>query len=202
MFKFLDKISSQSSILIIAFKGWSDAAEAATSAVDTIIKNYDSKKFASFEEEEFFAFARERPNIKNSKDGRILEWPTNDLYYIQDAIDKGAKLEFGGKLHKANSLLFEPTLLTNIKQNMLVFKRENFGPIVPILIFDKDIEAIEMANNTKYGLASYFFTSNPKRIWSLVDDSQNANYSGVDSSQTSNYTNVNDSQTPDWQDVA
>ena len=53
MFKFLDKISSQKSILIIAFKGWSDAAEAATSAVDTIIKNYDSKKFASFEEEEF-----------------------------------------------------------------------------------------------------------------------------------------------------
>jgi len=87
VFKFLDKISSQKSILIIAFKGWSDAAEAATSAVDTIIKNYDSKKFASFEEEEFFAFARERPNIKNSKDGRIIVWPNNDLYYIQDAIE-------------------------------------------------------------------------------------------------------------------
>ena len=41
-------------------------------------------------------------------------------------------------VHKPNSLLFEPTLLTNIKQNMLVFKRENFGPVVPILIFDKD----------------------------------------------------------------
>ena len=51
MFKFLEKISSQNSILIIAFKGWSDAAEAATSSVDTIIKNYDSKKFASFEEQ-------------------------------------------------------------------------------------------------------------------------------------------------------
>ena len=87
MFKFLEKISSQNSILIIAFKGWSDAAEAATSAVDTIIKNYDSKKFASFEEEEFFAFARERPNIKNSKNGRIIDWPNNDLYYIDDAIN-------------------------------------------------------------------------------------------------------------------
>ena len=39
---------------------------------------------------------------------------------------------------------------------MLVFKRENFGPVVPILIFDKDREAIKMANNTEYGLASYF----------------------------------------------
>ena len=45
MFKFLDKISSQKSILIIAFKGWSDAAEAATSAIDTIISNYDSISF-------------------------------------------------------------------------------------------------------------------------------------------------------------
>ena len=108
--------------------------------------------------------------------------------HIQDAIDKGAKLEFGGKLHKPNSLLFEPTLLTNIKQNMLVFKRENFGPIVPILIFDKDREAIEMANNTEYGLASYFFTSNPKRIWSLVDDLEYGMF-GVNSGKNSTYLN-------------
>ena len=96
MFKFLEKISSQNSILIIAFKGWSDAAEAATSAVDTIIKNYDSKKFASFEEEEFFAFARERPNIKNSNDGRILSWPHNDLYYIEDALSNNPLIVLNG----------------------------------------------------------------------------------------------------------
>ena len=108
--------------------------------------------------------------------------------HIQDAIDKGAKLEFGGKLYKPNSLLFEPTVLTNIKQNMLVFKRENFGPIVPILIFDKDREAIEMANNTEYGLASYFFTSNPKRIWSLVDDLEYGMF-GVNSGKISTYLN-------------
>ena len=96
MFKFLEKISSQNSILIIAFKGWSDAAEAATSAVDTIIKNYDSKKFASFEEEEFFAFARERPNIKNSNNGRILSWPHNDLYYIDDALSNTPLIVLNG----------------------------------------------------------------------------------------------------------
>ena len=54
--------------------------------------------------------------------------------------------EFGGKLHKPNSLLFEPTILTSIKQNMLVFKNENFSPIVPILIFETDKEVVEMAN--------------------------------------------------------
>ena len=87
MFKHLEKISCNRAILLIAFKGWSDAAEAATSATDTIISHYQAHKFASFEEEEFFAFARERPNIKNSKDGRIIEWPNNDLFYISDAIE-------------------------------------------------------------------------------------------------------------------
>jgi len=87
VFKHLEKISCDRAILLIAFKGWSDAAEAATSATDTIISHYQAQKFASFEEEEFFAFARERPNIKNSKDGRIIEWPNNDLFYINDAIE-------------------------------------------------------------------------------------------------------------------
>ena len=87
MFKHLEKISCDRAILLIAFKGWSDAAEAATSATDTIISHYQAHKFASFEEEEFFAFARERPNIKNSKDGRIIEWPNNDLIYNSDAIE-------------------------------------------------------------------------------------------------------------------
>tara|TARA_A100001011_G_scaffold219516_1_gene227476 strand:+ start:1464 stop:2342 length:879 start_codon:yes stop_codon:yes gene_type:complete len=87
VFKHLEKISCERAILLIAFKGWSDAAEAATSATDTIISHYQAHKFASFEEEEFFAFARERPNIKNSKDGRIIEWPNNDLFYISDAIE-------------------------------------------------------------------------------------------------------------------
>ena len=96
MFKFLEKISCQSSILIIAFKGWSDAAEAATSAASTIIKSYDSKKFASFEEEEFFAFARERPTIKNTNNGREIEWPKNDIYFIDDAIENKPLIVMNG----------------------------------------------------------------------------------------------------------
>jgi len=108
--------------------------------------------------------------------------------HIQDALDKGAKIEFGGKLHKPNSLLFEPTILTSIKQNMLVFKNENFSPIVPILIFENDKEAVEMANNTEYGLASYFFTTNPRRIWSLVDDLEYGMF-GINSGKISTYLN-------------
>ena len=108
--------------------------------------------------------------------------------HIQDALDKGAKIEFGGKLHKPNSLLFEPTILTSVKQNMLVFKNENFSPIVPILIFENDKEVVEIANNTEYGLASYFFTANPRRIWSLVDDLEYGMF-GINSGKISTYLN-------------
>mgnify|MGYP000750662480 FL=1 len=72
MFKNLEKISCESSIFIVAFKGWSDAAEGATNAIETLISQYDSEKFATFEEEDLFAFARERPVIKNSKKGREI----------------------------------------------------------------------------------------------------------------------------------
>ncbi len=92
MFKNLEKISCDNSIFIVAFKGWSDAAEGATNAIDTLITQYEAEKFASFEEEELFAFARERPIIKNSKEGREIHWPNNDLFYIQNAINDSTSL--------------------------------------------------------------------------------------------------------------
>ena len=91
-FKKLENISCNKSILLIAFKGWSDAAEAATSAAQTIINQFDADLFASFEEEEFFAFARERPIVKNDKINRVIEWPSNNLFFIRDAINSDTSL--------------------------------------------------------------------------------------------------------------
>ena len=108
--------------------------------------------------------------------------------HIKDSLLKGAKLEFGGKQEKPNSLLFQPTILGDVKQNMMVFKNENFGPIVPIMIFQNDDEVIKMANNTEYGLAAYFFTTNPKRIWSLIDDLEYGMF-GINSGKISSYLN-------------
>ena len=90
--------------------------------------------------------------------------------------------------NKPNSLLFQPTILGDVKQNMMVFKNENFGPIVPIMIFQNDDEVIKMANNTEYGLAAYFFTTNPKRIWSLIDDLEYGMF-GINSGKISSYLN-------------
>ena len=129
MFKHLEKISCEKSILLIAFKGWSDAAEAATSAADTIINHYNSHKFASFEEEEFFAFARERPNIKNSKNGRMIEWPNNDLYFIDDAIENTPLIILNGTEPHFKWKTFSNEVI-NLCRSMNVFSIVTLGALL------------------------------------------------------------------------
>ncbi len=82
---------------------------------------------------------------------------------IADAVSKGAKIEIGGKRPQgqqyANGNYFEPTILTNVTSDMRVMKEEVFGPVLPILPFDTEEQAIEMANNTEYGLSSEIYTT-------------------------------------------
>lgn len=90
---------------------------------------------------------------------------------VQDAIDKGANLIFGGK--QPQNLLgafFEPTLLTSIKPNMKVWNEEIFGPVLPIVSFKTYEEAIVLANDTKYGLGGYVFTNNKNLYEKTVKD--------------------------------
>ena len=91
-FKKIQNIKCDNSIFIVAFKGWSDAAEGATSAARSIINRYDAEMFASFEDEEFFAFARERPTVRTIGKDRIIEWPKNDLYFIPSLFDGDTSL--------------------------------------------------------------------------------------------------------------
>ena len=75
--------------------------------------------------------------------------------HIKDAVKKGAKLVFGGKRSKAGELFFEPTLVGNINKQMKIFKKENFGPIIPLIKFKSEKDLIELVNDTEYGLAAY-----------------------------------------------
>jgi len=78
---------------------------------------------------------------------------------FQDALDKKAKIEIGGKeLTNRKGFFFEPTILTNVTFDMKVWQEEVFGPILPIVTFETVEEAINLANDTKYGLGSYIFT--------------------------------------------
>ncbi|MDR5659790.1 NAD-dependent succinate-semialdehyde dehydrogenase [Serpentinicella sp. ANB-PHB4] len=87
--------------------------------------------------------------------------------HIEDAVNKGAKIEFGGKGSKAEGNtpghFLQPTLLSNVTEDMLIMKEETFGPVIPVLSFKSEEEVIERANNTNYGLAAYFYTESLAR---------------------------------------
>lgn len=89
--------------------------------------------------------------------------------HIQDALSKGAKLVCGGNVVAENSLLFQPTVLTDVNPSMLVSQEETFGPVAPIFRFTSDAEAILLANNTESGLAAYFYSRDMKRIWNVAE---------------------------------
>ncbi|OBX05003.1 succinate-semialdehyde dehydrogenase [Gallibacterium genomosp. 3] len=89
--------------------------------------------------------------------------------HIADALAKGATRVCGGKLHALGGTFFEPTILTSVNQNMKVAKEETFAPLAPIFCFDTEEEAIQMANDTEFGLASYIYTPNMSRIWRVSE---------------------------------
>lgn len=85
--------------------------------------------------------------------------------HLEDATSKGAKIICGGKPHSLGGLFFEPTVLTQVTEQMRLAKEETFGPIAPIFKFNNEDEAIAMANNTEFGLASYFYSNSMDRIF-------------------------------------
>lgn len=89
--------------------------------------------------------------------------------HIDDATSKGAEIVLGGDLHPLGGTFFQPTILRNATQSMLVAKEETFAPLAPIFLFNHEQEAIEMANDTEFGLAAYLFSQNLSRIWSVSE---------------------------------
>ena len=96
----------------------------------------------------------------------INEKAANDVIdFIEDAKSKGAEIITGGNQSEAGNCFIEPTILGNVDQSMRVFNEEIFGPIAPIFKFKTEQEAIEIANNTEFGLACYFYSRDIGRIW-------------------------------------
>lgn len=92
--------------------------------------------------------------------------------HIADAIQLGAHVAEGGKRHERGGSFFEPTLLTEATPEMLVFRDETFGPLAALFRFESEDEAVAMANNTEYGLASYAYTRDLQRSWRLIENLQ------------------------------
>ena len=89
--------------------------------------------------------------------------------HVEDAIQKGAKLVIGGKPHALGGTFYEPTVLSNIKKGMLITQEEPFGPVAAVIPFSDEAEVIQMANDSEYGLASYFYSRDIGRIWRVAE---------------------------------
>ena len=89
--------------------------------------------------------------------------------HIGDALSKGARVLAGGKRHALGGFFFEPTVLADVPTNALIFRDETFGPIAPLFRFETEEEAIALANDTPFGLASYVFARDVGRIFRVVD---------------------------------
>ena len=88
---------------------------------------------------------------------------------IADAIERGAKLALGGKASDLGACYMEPAIVSGVTPEMRLFREEIFGPVAPIIAFDSEDEVIEMANDTEYGLAAYFFTRDIGRVWRVSE---------------------------------
>ena len=89
--------------------------------------------------------------------------------HIVDAKNSGAIITTGGNPHSLGGLFFEPTVLTGVSDEMLISKEETFGPVAPIFSFETEQEVIERANNTPYGLAAYFYTTDLAKSWRVSE---------------------------------
>lgn len=88
---------------------------------------------------------------------------------VQQAVSAGAKVVTGGKISDLGSQFYEPTILTEMTQDMRLFKEEVFGPVAPIFKFETEEQAIAMANDTEFGLAAYVYTNDLGRIWRVSE---------------------------------
>lgn len=89
--------------------------------------------------------------------------------HVSDAVSKGARAVVGGNRHALGGTFFEPTVLADCSQEMLIFREETFGPVAPVFRFETEDEAIRLANDTEFGLAAYFYGRDIGRVWRVAE---------------------------------
>jgi succinate-semialdehyde dehydrogenase/glutarate-semialdehyde dehydrogenase len=88
---------------------------------------------------------------------------------VSASVAAGAQVALGGSAHELGGCFYQPTILTEVTSEMAVFRNEIFGPVAPIIRFSTEEEVIAMANDTEFGLASYFYTRDIGRVWRVAE---------------------------------
>ena len=114
--------------------------------------------------------------VGNGLDEGIVSGPLIDksslekvIDHVQDAVNAGAKIAVGGDVHPLGGNYYQPTVLSNVSTKAKITFEETFGPVAPVYKFSNDDEVIKMANDTPYGLASYFYSRDIGRIWRVAE---------------------------------
>jgi len=114
--------------------------------------------------------------VGNGLEESINSGPLIDQYslekvkdHVNDAVNTGAKIAIGGDVHNLGGNFYQPTVLSNVTTKAKITYEETFGPVAPIYKFSSDEEVINMANDTPYGLASYFYSRDIGRIWKVAE---------------------------------
>ncbi len=89
--------------------------------------------------------------------------------HIADAVSKGAAVSLGGRRHGLGGTFFEPTILTGVTSAMAIAREETFGPVAALFRFTDEADVIAQANDTEFGLASYFYARDMGRVWRVAE---------------------------------
>ena len=114
--------------------------------------------------------------VGNGFDPEVTQGPLIDYAavekveeHIQDAVSRGARVLTGGQRHTLGGTYFQPTVLANVPANATVAREETFGPLAPLFRFETDDEVLQLANDTEFGLASYFYSRDISRVWRVAE---------------------------------
>lgn len=114
--------------------------------------------------------------VGNGFDSDVQQGPLIDMaavekveIHIEDALTQGAAIAVGGERHELGGSFFQPTVLTDVSPSMLINREETFGPVAPLIRFSGEEEAVNIANDTPFGLAGYFYSRDIGRIWRVAE---------------------------------
>jgi len=125
---------------------------------------------------EKFSAAASAMKIGNGQEDGVQQGPLIDMAavekveeHIGDALEKGARTLTGGERHELGGTFFQPTVLTDVNTQMKIAYEETFGPVAPLFRFSSEEDAINLANDTQYGLCGYFYSRDVGRIWRVAE---------------------------------